>query len=411
MVVSQACRERTIASADDPHGYPHTLPRFPTDAAHAGDMPAIKEWLWAFAQQSLDYAILLIGTDERVRWANPGAAWILAATSSELVGSMLAGYFTPEDRALGIPRHETMVAQRQTASLDDRWMLRADGSRFWAVGHTIALSDREGLPLGFLKIFRDMTELKMRINRLDHQTQALGADNAARAQAIATIAHELRAPLSSVTLAAAALRQGRTPAHGPTPLDIIERNAAMAAQLVCDLEQALQADNGRIELAMAPLRLDVELHAALEGVLQRMPAEHRQIDLLLPPGVPITVEGDPLRLQQVFANLIANAIKFTPPDGRVSITGTLESRQVVVRVEDNGIGIDPAMLETIFGMFTQVSAPARGGFGIGLALVKNIVELHGGTVQAHSNGTGKGSTFIVRLPQRHPPVVPAQAGA
>src|SRR6478672_2397199 len=108
------------------------------------DASVAKDWLYAFASQSLDYALLAVDTDRRILWANPGAGWILAALQAEIVGRSIAQFFTPEDQATGIPEHEQHTALRQGSSDDDRWMLRADGSRFWASGKTIALWRNDG---------------------------------------------------------------------------------------------------------------------------------------------------------------------------------------------------------------------------------------------------------------------------
>ena len=125
----------------------------------------------------------------------------------------------------------------------------------------------------------------------------------------------------------------------------------------------------------------------------------RVIEVLLPPGEALTVPGDRVRLQQVFVNLLLNAIKFTHDHGRIWVKGNVQGRWLVVRIADDGIGIAPEMLKRIFEMFTQVSTPmAHAGMGIGLALVKEIVELHGGSVEARSDGPDRGSDFVVRLP-------------
>ena len=134
-----------------------------------------REWLYAFAIQTLDYALLVVDPDKRILWANPGAAWVLAATVDEIVGSSVVSYFTPEDVAFGIPDHEQRSAVRQGSSDDDRWMLRADGSPFWASGKTVALTHADGSPMGFFKIFRDQTEFKMRIDALKIRAGAIDA--------------------------------------------------------------------------------------------------------------------------------------------------------------------------------------------------------------------------------------------
>jgi PAS domain S-box-containing protein len=364
---------------------------FPIDDA------GVKEWLWAFALQSLDYGIFLLSTDRVVQWVNPGAAWILGCTVQDIVGQPLDPFFTPEDAALGIPQHERNVAVSQGSSDDDRWMQRADGSRFWAAGRTVALRNADGKPMGLLKILRDLTDIKMRITTLTNRVEALGLVDAARIDAIATLSHELRNPLASISMAAAVLGKLVDGPSAQSSLEVLQRNVGFATRMVEDLEQSSRAAVGKLRLEWEPLQLDTELRAAIATAKHQTAAQDRDVELLLPGGQPISIEADRLRLQQVFVNLIVNAIKFTSGGGQVWVTATVEARHAVIRIEDNGAGISPEMLESIFGMFTQVGRPTVG-LGIGLALVKNIVELHGGTVQARSDGLGKGSTFTVRLP-------------
>jgi two-component system CheB/CheR fusion protein len=380
-------------------------------AASGSESDAVRDWLWAFAQQSLDYAILLVDAEQRVQWTSPGAAWILAATSAEIAGGPVARFFTPEDRATGIPDQEVLIAQRKGSSSDDRWMLRADGSRFWASGRTIALRRRDGSPLGLLKIFRDQTETRMRISHLGNHAQALAVGYAARMDAMAALVRELRAVLAPATPAATPSHGGDADGTGAGAAPHPHTDIARALGVLADMERALRAEGAPVELDIVPLQLDVELAAALDSACQRIPPQQRRIELLLPPGLPITFEGDRLQLQQVFETLICNAMRFTASDGHVWISGTVEARQVVIRVEDNGVGIDTARIESIFAILTHPAPAATGdGAGAGLALVRTVVERHGGSVQARSAGAGKGSQLTVRLPLRHPPVLPAAAG-
>jgi two-component system CheB/CheR fusion protein len=294
-------------------------------------------------------------------------------------------------------------------------MTRADGSPFWASGRTVALFDDARRPFGFLKILRNQTETKMRLNTYHNRVVALEESERARQAAFATLSHELRNPLSALNMASAAMsRQGIDPKLYQ-PVDIIQRNVRFVARMVDDLEQAMRVSVGKLTLEPEPLWLQDELDAAITTAMARAGDPPRDIRLLLPPGQPIRFEGDRLRIQQVFANLLGNAIKFTADGGRIWVKGTLEGgtdlRHIVVRVEDDGAGIAADMLETIFSMFTQAGHPGDpAGMGIGLALVKTIVELHGGSVQAKSDGPGTGSEFTVRLPLHQaggpaPPVI------
>ena len=302
-----------------------------------------REWLYAFAIQSLDYALLAVDTDRRILWANPGAGWILAALQTEIVGQTITQFFTPEDRATGIPEHEQHTALRQGSSDDDRWMLRADGSRFWASGKTIALSRNDGTAMGYMKIFRDQTEFKMRLDTTRAVPATVSVDG--------------------------------TPTAG-SPV-VRER-----------------------------LSLRDELQAAIAIAAQRVAAGGRSIELLLPDGVAIEIEGDRDRLRLAFATLIENAIRATDADGHVWVNGTTEDRVAAVRVEDNGRGIAPDMLAVLYELFTRPPAQVLEGGG-SFSLVRRIAAEHAGTVQVLSEGVGKGSAFILRLPLRSPRAEPS----
>jgi signal transduction histidine kinase len=171
-------------------------------------------------------------------------------------------------------------------------------------------------------------------------------------------------------------------------------------RLVDDMLDLSRVGAGKIELQRRVVSLNEILRSAVESTRSAVAAQRHTLDLLLPDG-DVFVEGDPDRLHQVFVNLINNAVKYTPAGGRIWVKGTAEPGEAVARVEDSGVGIPHEMLPRIFDLFTQTESTrgmSQGGLGIGLALVKNLVSLHGGSVQAKSDGPGKGSEFTVRLP-------------
>jgi len=368
---------------------------------------ALKERLWTFAEQSASYAIFLIHEDHRVAWANPAARNIFGTETGDVVGRTLEQFFVPEDIAIGIPQHEFVVALSHGTAENDRWMRRADGSRFWASGMMAVLTDAGGEVIGFAKILRDRTEVKMEFETLRNRAEATAAAVCDKDRAIAVVAHEFRNPLSSVKLAAMALRKLSDAPRAHNALDIVDRNVDFAARMLDDLMDATRMTAGKVDLETEPLALHDVLAAAIDIARHRSGAGDRHIELLLPAGT-IAFEADPRRIQQAFVNLIGNAIKYTADDGDIWVIGTQVGSKVMVRVKDTGVGIEPEMLERIFEMFAQAPTPmVRDGLGIGLALVKQIVELHGGSVSANSEGTGKGSEFTVRLPlrqadRRHP---------
>ena len=378
-------RNRAIEPQDNPPPSVHT--RQPPTHAGGIDADAIKEWLWAFAQQSLDYAVLLVDAGGRILWANPGATWILAATTQEIVGGPVSRFFTPEDIAFGIPEHEINSAVRQGSSDDDRWMLRADGSRYWSAGRTVALRDRDGALQGYLKIFRDQTELKMRIAALRNRAMLVDVDQRARMQVLAAMARELQEQLA-----------GSTPA--------VSRE--MALRLAQDIAQVVQAGDETLELQLEPLRLDEEIAAVVELASRRTGCTPA-VEVLLPPGRSIEFEGDRRRVRQALAELLDNAIRTTRGDGRIWINASVENAQALVRIEDNGAGMDVETQARVYALLTDPNAPADPrGLGSGLSLARFLLELHGGTIQARSAGPGKGSEFSVRLPlSQSSRVVPA----
>lgn len=352
---------------------------------------------WEFLSQTREYAALLLDDAGRVQWANPGAGHILGLEPARIVGRDMRELFTDEDNVAGIPEHELAVAIAHDVMPDDRWMIRADRSRFWATGVTASLGERAGRR-SFFKIFRDHTDRKMLVTTLRNRVDDLDRQNGEKSTAIAVLAHELRGPLSAIGMAAEVLRRGPGDAKFQVALDIIHRNVGFAARLSEDLEEHARAVAGKLSLQMEPVVLGELLKASVDVARQRMASPGRPIDIIMPQA-PLVVEGDRLRLQQVFVNVVANAIRYTPEPGRIWITATVEGPDMVVRVSDEGIGIAPGMLGQIFDMFTQASAVGPStGLGVGLALVKKIVELHQGTVQARSEGIGKGSAFSVRLP-------------
>jgi two-component system CheB/CheR fusion protein len=356
--------------------------------------------LGALLAQSVDHALLLFGTDERIVWASPGAEEILGRCKAELVGLHTAELFLPEDVEMGIPEHEFEAARSRASAPDDRWSRRPDGSRFWATGLAYALRDDEGQVIGYGKIIQNRTDLKLREETLGNRLRAEIEMNEQKNVMIATLAHELLNPLAPLINAAQLLRQG---APGDYPIRLIERQVDFIRRLVDDMLDAVRVSTGKVQLKRQRLVLQDVIGAAIEAARPLLDERSHRLEVILPPS-PIHVDGDPVRLQQVFGNLLTNAARYTDKGGSVWFKATVEDAEAVVRVEDNGVGIAPDMLQHIFNLFAQVqpSTAAGAGLGIGLSLVKELVTLHGGTVQANSDGIGKGSVFIVRLPAAGP---------
>ena len=227
------------------------------------------------------------------------------------------------------------------------------------------------------------------------------AANRLKDEFLATLSHELRTPLNAVMGWASMLRQRSLDDEGRTrAIEIIERNARSQQQLIGDILEVSQIIRGQLRLDMQRLDLVEVLRAAIESANPTATARRQELRASLP-DQPIFVSGDRERLQQIFWNLLSNAMKYTPRQGRIGVEVQSETHDVLVHVRDTGVGIAPAVLPHIFERFRQGDAgPTRefGGLGLGLAIVRHLAEAHGGTVRAESDGRSKGSTFTVALP-------------
>jgi two-component system CheB/CheR fusion protein len=350
----------------------------------------------AFLEQSPDHALIFFGADECIVWANSGAENIFGVRAADLVGRNTRDFFTPEDVEMGMPAHELAIARSRGSSEDDRWMMRPDGSRFWGSGNAYSLQDKEGSLIGYGKLIQNRTPSREQVLALKNQIVDHASKDERKNGMISTFGHELRGPLTPLMNAVELLRAGSTSEY---PIALIERQIHFIGRLIDDLMEATTAHVGKLQLHIENLVLQDVLSQAVDAVRSAAGLKGQQLDVLLPPGA-LQLRGDAVRLQQVFANLLVNALKYTPRGGRIWVKAMAEGQEVVVRVEDNGIGIAPELLSDIFELFVQVHTPKshEGGAGIGLSLVKDLVALHGGTVQANSDGIGKGSEFIVRLP-------------
>jgi signal transduction histidine kinase len=240
------------------------------------------------------------------------------------------------------------------------------------------------------------------IAELRQRAEALTEADHGKDAFLAMLAHELRNPLAPIVNALYILRQSRmdsSTAEGA--LAVVERQVKHITRLVDDLLDVARSTSGRIALRKVKVELAQVVESALEASRPLLNQYAHRFTLSLP-AEPIRLEADPVRLAQVISSLLNNAAKYTDPGGQIVLSAERENGEVVLHVRDNGVGIPPDMLDSIFGLFIQVNrslaSPSQWGLGIGLTLVRNLVELHGGSVRAHSAGPGQGSEFVVRLP-------------
>jgi PAS domain S-box-containing protein len=258
-----------------------------------------------------------------------------------------------------------------------------------------------------------LARLRESEEQLRRSEEALRAADERKDEFLALLAHELRNPLAPIRYALAANRKAdRTAEQRKWADEIMERQVAHMSRLLDDLLDVSRITRGALELKKAPAELTSVLSAAIETARPVLDGKHHTLSLDFP-NEAMRLEADAVRLAQVFSNLLINAAKYTDPHGRIHLSARRESDDIVISVRDNGIGISPEMGPRLFTMFVQadgVRDRTEGGLGVGLALVRGIVALHGGTVRAHSEGLGRGSEFVVRLPVSKPAVDTPQLG-
>jgi PAS domain S-box-containing protein len=364
--------------------------------------PPVSRTIALWLRQCKDQALIVLDARGVVEEWLGGAETILGYAAEEAVGQHVALIFTPEDRAKGYPDFELKVAADDTFSEDSRWHVRKDGTRIWVTGSVFAVRADSGEILGFVKALRDMTDQRTYTERFEHEVSQLGVARDQTRTFLRTLGHEIRNPLSVLNNVAVILQRMVEDPRAERPLQQLTTQVSVLKRLADDLMDVNRLELGKVKLD--PQRID------LRGLLERTVAamhglaaeKELQIDPVLPPSA-LMVDADEARLQQVVVNLLNNAIKYTPAGGSIWIKASQEGDDIVCRIQDTGIGIPPAMLPRLFELFTQAEegeSMREGGIGMGLALVRQLVELHGGTVQAKSAGLGKGAEFSFRLPAR-----------
>ena len=311
------------------------------------------------------------------------------------------GSFMPHEQC---PMAE--VVSGKLAEVRDAEVLieRPDGSRITVVVNIRPLTSAQGEVAGAINCFFDITERKRDEERSREYVARLADADRRKSEFLAMLAHELRNPLATIRAGLQVQRLTDTDAQAANSVtELMERQVGHLVGLVDDLLDVNRISQGKIQLRRARVELATVVHAAVETARSLIERMGHELVLAVPPE-PIWLNADPLRLAQVVGNLLNNASKFTESGGCISLTVALRGEEAEIRVRDNGSGIGADQLPFVFDMFMQAEAPierSATGLGIGLALVKNLVEMHDGTVEAHSAGLGHGSEFVVRLPVTH----------
>jgi PAS domain S-box-containing protein len=313
----------------------------------------------------------------------------------------VASFFFPEDQDRIMHEFFPSVLQKGHGEIEIRFRHFKTGAARWMAYKVLTLPGADGRPVAFGTVSQDVTERRRLEDDLRRVAAELSDADRRKNEFLAMLAHELRNPLAPISNAVRALSLGR---RDETAVDsaseMLERQVGQIIRLVDDLLDVSRISRGKIALRPERIELTGIIDQAVEASRALYRSMNQELTVTLP-SEPLYLNADPTRLAQIVGNLLNNACKFTDVGGRISLAVEREGEQVAIRVKDTGVGIAAEHLAGIFEMFTQVESSlerSRSGLGIGLTLVKTLVEMHGGTVEAHSEGPGRGSEFVVRLP-------------
>ena len=356
--------------------------------------------LLASIVESSNDAIVSKSLDGTIQSWNGGAEILFGYTADEMIGRPIT-LIIPADR---LQEEEQIVRRIRAGERVDHFetvRVRRDGTTV-DVSLTISpIRDDEGLIVGASKIARDITDRKLAEQRIYSLLTELREADHLKDEFLAMLGHELRNPMAPISNMLEILkRAGGNESLVQEARGTMERQLAQLARLVDDLVDVSRITRGKLEMRQERLDLVSSVHHAVEACRPLAERSRVRLDITVPEQ-PVFVDADPVRLIQVFGNLLNNACKFSPEGGRVSLEVRREGEEVSIAVRDEGVGIPPEKLARVFDMFVQLDRTLErtgGGLGIGLTLVRRIVRMLGGTVTAHSEGPGRGSEFVVRLP-------------
>lgn len=352
------------------------------------------------AESTRDYAIITLDEQGVITTWNKGAELIFGYSKTEAEGAYYDFIFSAEDRASGVPETELLGARTHGRSEDERWHLRKDGSRFYCSGEVTQLNG-DNLH-GYVKIARDLTGHKRQHEEQSQQLAETLNTNYLKDEFFAVMSHELKHPLNLIQLNAELLRRlpvTKSVAPAAKAVNTICDAVSSQARIIDDLLDVARVRTGKLKLKPIAVDLASVLRDIYTVVLND---QHSTTVELHVPSEPLMVRADPTRLEQIIWNLVNNALKFTPPDGRVQLIASQAGDMARLEVKDNGTGIAVENLEHVFDLFgqaeTQHANHQREGLGIGLSLVRQLTEAQHGTVEVSSPGAGEGCTFTVYLP-------------
>ena len=350
--------------------------------------------------ESSDDAIVTKDLNGTITSWNPAAMRMFGYTEEEAIGRSIRMIIPDELQS----EEDVVLAKIRAGEKVDHYETtrqRKDGTRLNISLTVSPIHDETGVIVGASKIARDITE-RVRLAEENARLYEMAREaNRMKDEFLAVLSHELRTPLNAIVGYARLLRGGIISEDKATRgLETLERNATWLSQIIDDVLDVSRIVSGKIRLDVQPVELPVIVDNAVSTIQPAAEAKNVRVQTTIDPNVG-TVSGDPDRLQQVVWNLVSNAVKFTPKGGRIQVRLERVNSHVEITVSDTGVGISSEFLPYVFDRFCQAEGGTTrktGGLGLGLAIVRHIVEMHGGTVLAMSAGEGQGSTFTVRLP-------------
>ncbi|HEY9422025.1 MAG TPA: ATP-binding protein [Thermoanaerobaculia bacterium] len=374
------------------------------------DLHQQREWL-RVTLESIGDAVIATDPQGAVVFLNPTAESLTAWPQHEAIGQPLETVFRIVNEETRQPVANPIVRVLREGIIvglaNHTLLLTRDGRELPIDDSAAPIRDGEGEILGAVLVFHDIAERRTLEQEIFERAERLAEAGRRKDEFLAMLAHELRNPLAPIRNALQILRAPEaSPAVVERAREMMERQIHHMVRLVDDLLDVSRITRGKVQLQKETVDLAALAARAAESLRPLMESQGIELSVSLPSG-PLLLDADPVRLEQVLFNLLHNGAKFTPAGGRVWLSGSLEGREAVLRVRDTGIGVPADLLPIIFEPFTQADHSldrSRGGLGIGLTLVQGLMALHGGTVEARSEGPGLGSEFVLRLPLQEIPV-------
>ncbi|MDB5818636.1 MAG: putative histidine kinase, classic [Rhizobacter sp.] len=361
------------------------------------DTPAASQWM-RFLAATPDTVVFLATPEGIIQQWLGASERVTGYTALEAIGQPISIFFPPEDLAKGLDAHELALVHSQGVAECDRWNLRKDGSRFWASGVLTAIRGDDQSVVALCKVMRDKTDVRYQIHNLENKLAAREADLARHRNVATSTAHELRNPLMPMSSAITLLKRPDAARFVDKAMTILENQMSVLKTLIDDLARTAHDPQSAHALMLDRVNLSEAVRAVVDGAMDSAARRGLELSVVLPAS-DLWIVADAARLQQMLLNLLGNALKYTPRGGRIGMSASVEANMALVRVEDDGVGIAPEVLPHIFELFTREDRQDEiEGLGVGLAIVKEMADLHGGQIEARSPGPGKGSVFGLRLP-------------